>query len=179
MKIPIFIRPGKRAVSLRGFSIQQRLPLLICILLLGVMITFGIISYSSARKSALDTSRERLQSLSDQLSGMLSQSAQAMIMANKATGNEKAVKDYLNLLSVQPESADKSLKNLLHDSATVMIELMDKDFRPLVRTAKNNLDKNFHFDSVFINKVRMDTGSISKLFKVGDSIFLRDKYIHH
>ena len=158
-------------MSLRGFSIQQRLPLLICILLLGVMITFGIISYSSARKLALDTSRERLQSLSDQLSGMLSQSAQAMILANKATGNEKAVKDYLNLLSVQPESADKALQNLLRDSSTVMIELMDKDFRPLVRTAKNNLDKNFHFDSVLINRVRMDTGSISRLFKVGDSIF--------
>ena len=158
-------------MSLRGFSIQQRLPLLICILLLGVMITFGIIAYSSARKSALETSRERLHSLSDQLSGMLSQSAQAMILANKSTGNEKAVKDYLNLLSVQPESADKAMQGLLRDSSTVMIELMDKDFRPLVRAAKNNLDKNFHFDSVFINRVRMDTGRISKLFKVGDTIF--------
>ena len=171
MKILSFIRPGRKARTLSGFSIQQRLPLLICILLLGVMITFGLISYFSVRKSALETGRERLQSLSEQLSAMLSQSAQSVVAANKNTANDPEVKNYLNLLSEAPDSATDALSNLLHDSSTVMIELLDKDFRPLLRVAKNNMDQRFHFDSLLINKVRMDTGRISKLYRLNDSIF--------
>ena len=79
-------------IRLRGLSIQQRLPLLICILLLSMMITFSLISYQGVKKAALKSGRERLLSLTSQLSTMFSQSMQNFVTVTRTTANQPSVK---------------------------------------------------------------------------------------
>ncbi|HEX7905724.1 MAG TPA: sensor histidine kinase [Chitinophagaceae bacterium] len=171
---------------LRGFSIQQRLPLLICVLLLTIMIIFGLISYFSVRTAALRTGRERLHSLSDQLSDLLSQSAQGLIAANHNVANHHSIKEYLEMLPAAPDSAVATMQKLYLDSASVLVELTDQDYRPVIRRSKNGIDNRINFDSL-LALTNPDTGGIGKMVLVHDSIYYsvtsaiteKDKVIGH
>lgn len=187
MKIINLVHRVKWKLRLKGFSIQQRLPLLICVLLLTIMITFGLISYFSVRTAALRTGRERLHSLSDQLSTMLSQSAQGLIAANRTVANHNSIKEYLGMLSAAPDSAIAAMEKLYRDSASVLVVLTDKDYRPMIRTGKNGIENRINFDSLLHRTNHSDNGSIGKMVLVHDSIYYpvtsaiteKDKVIGH
>src|SRR5438045_3292357 len=91
-------------------SIRQRLPLLICVLLLSVILVFGLISYIGVKKAALKTGQDRVQALSDQLSTMLSANARNFISTTHAIADKPAIKKYL--LSNGKDSAEEVLKLL-------------------------------------------------------------------
>ena len=65
----------------RSLSIQQRLPILICVLLVCMIAAFSWLSYVGMRKSAMVVGRERLTNLSQQLSSMFDQAAAIQIAA--------------------------------------------------------------------------------------------------
>jgi len=73
-----FINTWSKRFSFRGLSIQQRLPLLICILLCSVILTFSFASYYGVKKATLEMGKKRVRSLADQLGTMLSESSKAM-----------------------------------------------------------------------------------------------------
>src|SRR5436190_7781512 len=85
----------RMSFSFRSLSLQQRLPLLISMLLLAIMVTFSWISYIGVRSAALETGKERLRSLADQLSAMFSRSTQSILVATQATADQESVKKIL------------------------------------------------------------------------------------
>src|SRR6266700_3790122 len=87
--------------SRRGFflypylTIQQKLPLLICVLLLCVIITFSWVTYVGMKKTALQLGGERLSTLTQQLSSMFQQSARTLTAATRLSAGQEPVKNYL------------------------------------------------------------------------------------
>ncbi len=60
----------KKYIPFSGLSIQQRLPLLICVLLLSVVLAFGWLSEIGVRKAAMEMGKERLGELTRQLGSL-------------------------------------------------------------------------------------------------------------
>jgi signal transduction histidine kinase len=161
----------KKRNYFRGFSIQRRLPLLICVLLLSVMITFGLISYFTVRKTMLETGKESLLSRSDQLSSMFSQTTQNLISTTHAMTIQDPIKKFL-----QPGKKDtldelEQVSNKLkQDTASVLVQLLSKDFKPLFYSGKNGIEKRINFDSILAPS-NVDSVKIGKLYVINDSMY--------
>lgn len=161
-----------RRSSFKGLSIQQRLPLLICVLLLILLITFSWISYISVKSAALKAGRERLNSVSDQLTTMLGQSAQGTITATRIVASQEPIKRCL--LSLQPDGCEQSiplLEKLRLDSSSVMVEILNLDRQTMARSAKDRVDQRVNFDSLLATLPQLDSGSVGKIYYVKDSMY--------
>ena len=116
-----------RLISFRNVSIQKRLPLLICLFLLSIVISFGWISYISVKNEAFKTGKERLTALSTQLSSMLGQSAQLGVTSSRTAAEKEAIKR--TIVGGDPEDkieALEILRKLRTDSTWVLAEILDK-----------------------------------------------------
>lgn len=154
--------PGKR-FALPGLSIQQRLPLLICVLLLSIMITFSWISYIGVKNAALKTGKDRLVALSGQLSGIFAQSAQFVLAASRIAAGQEPVKKYLEGgTQFKPEAAEV-LKKLRIDSTWVLVELLDSSLQPVLRSGKDSSASLFDFDSLSAASARYNPNGIGKI----------------
>src|ERR1044071_4667229 len=89
------MKHGKNSWSLSNVSFKYRLPLLIGTLLAAVIIACNWASYRAVRASALDVGRERLQNLTQQLSGLLQQSANNISTKTAAVANDTAIRAFV------------------------------------------------------------------------------------
>lgn len=159
-------------IRLRGLSIQQRLPLLICILLLSMMITFSLICYQGVKNSALKSGRERLLSLTSQLSTMFSQSMQNFLTATRTAANQQSVKNFLNSDGVkQKDSALLALQKILQDSSSVFVELLDTNYQPVLRSGKESIEIKVNFDSLLLLLADRRNTAIGKIHAVRNSMY--------
>lgn len=86
---------SRRKFSLSNISIRYRLPLLIGTLLFVVIVVCSWTSYRSVAASAQAVGRERLQNLTQQLSGLLQQTVYTLATKTAAVANEPAVRTFL------------------------------------------------------------------------------------
>lgn len=163
---------SKSPLRLKGLSLQQRLPLLIFILLLIIIGTFSLISYQGVKNAALKGGRERLLSLTSQFSTMFSQSMQNLLTATRTAANQSSVKKFLNSNGTeQKDSALIVLQRIRQDSTSVLVELLNTNYQPVLRSAKDSIEKKVNFDSLLlILAVRRDT-AIGKIYVVRDSMY--------
>ena len=165
----------KRSPSFSVFrlSIQQRLPLLICILLLSVIIAFSWISYISVKKVTREISTERLNTLTEQLSTILSQSAQTLVTGTRNAAKQEAIKNYL--LS-EDNSSDTavlhSLEKLRPDSTWPLTLLTNAKREIVLQSGLKDVQIAIGLDSV-INQLSLehDSAKIGKLYQTGDAIY--------
>src|ERR1700722_17433103 len=75
------------AFSFRNLSLRQQLPLLICLLLLTLILLFGAISYVGISRATLGIGKERLRTLTQQLSSMFQKNARTLTAATQVTAN--------------------------------------------------------------------------------------------
>src|SRR3569833_3810663 len=114
-----------RKIGFPGLSIRQRLPLLVCTLLLGVILIFGVISYLGVRKAALKAGTERLKTLSQQVAAMLSASTQNLTTGIYTASQMPAVKTFLASGGKDSAEAVKAiLQKIQKDSSYVKAELI-------------------------------------------------------
>jgi signal transduction histidine kinase len=99
---------------LRNLSIRQQLPLLICLLLISLILSFGAISFIGIRRATLGIGQERLKSLTDQLTSLFGQNARTMLSATQLTANQVAT-----------SGPDAVFAEILQDTMTVRVELVD------------------------------------------------------
>ncbi|MDR3695085.1 PAS domain S-box protein [Mucilaginibacter sp.] len=78
-------------ILFKRLSIQQRLPLLICALLLFSIIVYGFANYYCVRKASLIIGQDRLNSLTDQMGSMFGQSALVLLNTANSTAAQGAV----------------------------------------------------------------------------------------
>jgi signal transduction histidine kinase len=156
----------------RGLSIQQRLPLLICTLLLCVIITFTWTSYFSVKNASLKAGQVRIKSLTEQLAAMFGQSSQSFLSATRQVARGDSIKNFLLTRKSEFEpQAIESLKKLHKDSLSLLVELLDKNKATVLRSgwpgvslkvdSKNEIEKLF---------LKADSGKIGKVFVSGDSV---------
>src|ERR1044072_2490798 len=120
-----------------SLKIQQRLPLLICILLLTVIVAFGWISYIGIKDTALKLGSERLTTLTQQLSGMFQQSAKVFTTATRKTATQNAIVKYLQ--SEGKDSATEALKaleKLRIDPLSYLVQLLNAKKEDVLHAGK-------------------------------------------
>lgn len=169
------LKPGEIAripLRLKGLSLQQRIPLLICILLLIIMVTFTLISYQGVKSAALKSGRERLLSLTSQFSTMFSQSMQAFAVSTRVAANHRSIKKFLNSNGTeQKDSAFLALQNVRQDTSSVLIDLLDKNYQPLLRSSKDSIETYVNFDSLHLDVAARRDTAIGKIYAIRDSMF--------
>jgi len=177
------------AFSFRNLSLRQQLPLLICLLLLTLILLFGAISYIGIRRATLDIGKERLRTLTHQLSSMFQQNARTLTAATQATANREEIIRYLVTdASKQPAAAQASLavmQKVLADSVTVRVELRDTHGRVLLYTGRDLSGSKTRPDAGIettapgrqpdaareITAESPDSNFVGKFYPAGDSIY--------
>jgi hypothetical protein len=151
-----------KTASFSRLSIRQRLPLLICSLLLTVILFFGIISYLGVRKAALKAGQERLRTLSHQLSGMLSASAHNVIVSAYTQANQPAVKTFLKSAGKDSTAEINTLfKELLKDSTYVQVQLLNSERKIMLSSSKAELGQDLPFNEImFPISAKPDSGKL-------------------
>jgi signal transduction histidine kinase len=144
------------------------------------MITFSSISYINVKKAAMKAGRERLNAVSDQLSTMMGQSAQGMIAATRTVAMQEPVKRCLS--SLQPDGCEESLpllEKLRQDSSSIMIEILNDELRPVLRSAKAGIESKVNF-GLLLSSIRkrnadstlkLDSGTVGKISRIRDSMY--------
>jgi signal transduction histidine kinase len=166
------VETSTNPIRLKGLSLQQRLPLLICVLLLVIMVIFTLISYQGIKNAALKSGRERLLSLTSQLSTMFSQSMQNLFTATRTAGNHSSVKKFLKSNGgEQKDSALMVLKKIREDSTSVMVDLLNTNYQTVLRSEKDSILKKVNFDSLLsVLAAHRDT-AIGKIYVIRDSMY--------
>lgn len=167
-----YMKTWMRRSSLRGLSIQQRLPVLIFVLLLSLMVTFSWFSYISVKNATLKAGRDRLNTVSDQLISMLGQNALANIVGTRAVAGQESLKKCL--LSLQPDGCEASLpilEKLRLDSSSILVEIRDADREVVLRSSQDSIHLRINFDSLLATFPRIDSGTIGKMYLVKDRLF--------
>lgn len=119
--------------SWHSMSIQQRLPILICVLLLAVIMSFGIASYYTVRRALIEVGKERLKTLTGELGSMFSLSTGNVVNTLKKSADDDTLRQYLGSGTKElREEALQKLKKLHTDSTVVLVELLGTDFKRLL-----------------------------------------------
>jgi signal transduction histidine kinase len=159
-----------KRMPLRGLSIQYRLPLFICILVLGVVIAFGWISYLEVRKMEINTGTARLRSLNDQLSSIFSLSLQRYVVDTRKVATRESTKNCLLSKDGSCAIVLDSLQAIRQDTQTVLVDVLDKNSRPILRSPKDSLHSWSDFNGVY-SSMKLESGTVGKLIRIRDSIY--------
>lgn len=113
----------------KQLSIQQRLPLFICILLLVIIVTFSWISYLGVRNASLKMGGERLTTLVEKLSSILHESVVRMIKNSERIGEQQDIRQLMTTgNSVSRKNAAAYLKTFRQeDTSCTYIQILDKN----------------------------------------------------
>ncbi len=159
--------------SFKDLSMQQRLPLFICALLLCVVVSFSVISYLKVKNAALENGKGRLRGITEQLGGMFGQSAQGLITATRNAAGQETIKNFLRSGGSEPDSAALALlQKLRPDSTWVLVELLNISRAPILWSRVAGRYITVNRDSV-ISQLRVgpDSCKIGKLYTVRDSLY--------
>jgi len=162
-----------RRFSLRGLSIQQRLPLLICVLLLLIIVTFSWTSYIGVKRAALKIGSDRLHTLTGELSSMFGQSAQTIIAATQATARNGSIKKYLQSEGKDSISGSlEILQKLRLDSTWVLSELLNRNKVPILRSGRTDTATTAKLDSsLLLSFAHADSFNVGKIYQLNDSMY--------
>jgi signal transduction histidine kinase/Tfp pilus assembly protein FimT len=159
--------------SLSRLSIQQRLPLLICALLLTTITIYGLANYYSLKKGVLAIGSERLSSLTDQLSSMLGQSTGTLINSGNAVATQNTVIACLksNGKEFRKETLE-ALDKLHRDSNWVAVTLVNADFLPVLRAdnSKGEVEINLK-DVIKYSPVGPNSTIVGRMFAVNGTMY--------
>ncbi len=116
--------------SLSNIPFKYRLPLLIGTLLALVIVACGWASYRAVEASAFAAGRERLQNLTQQLSGLLQQSANNIATKTATVANEPAIRGFVKSPSTGSQAeVQKLLQQFVapQDANSIRVELWSTD----------------------------------------------------
>lgn len=154
-------------------SLCRRIPLLICLLLLAIIITFGYFSYKGAKQAAVKVGHERLKSLTRQLSNMLSVNAHTSIISTYTLAYAEAVKK--NLISDGKDSLAEMqniLQKLKQDTAYVLVQLLNKNHSEIAHSPETRPSLFISLDSVILSSVTPshDSARVGRFYEFNNTI---------
>jgi signal transduction histidine kinase len=167
------VQTGLNRVLFPRLSIQYRLPLLICILLLVVIIAVSWTSYIGMRNSAREVGRQRLLTLTEQLSSMFQQSARQVRANMRSAASHEAIRSYLMTASEQAkDSSYDQLKKLKVDTTVMEVQLLNLYRQPVLSIKKPGVNINIDIDSSLrATSAAPEFTTVGKLYLAGDSMY--------
>ena len=169
-----FINTWSNRFSFRGLSIQQRLPLLICVLLCSVILTFSFASYYGVKKATLEMGKKRLRSLTDQLGTTLfTESNKTLNTLILAVVKKDTVKKFVQSRGTELRTeALEILNKLRKDSTWCLVELLDSGKTPILRSGNEKVEAKLSLHTIFSSlTVEPDSCKTGKIYAIGDSIY--------
>jgi signal transduction histidine kinase len=157
-------------LSNRRFSLRHRLPLWICLLLLGTVIACSLISYIGVRNAALQIGSERLTALSGQLSSLFSQSSQNLLTATRNAANREQVVQFLQGDSALKEPVKTALDKMRPDSTWVLATLLNAGWQPVLQSRNDTVLPNADFNRLLKELPKTDSASMGKLYYMHQSV---------
>ncbi|MBS1520248.1 MAG: HAMP domain-containing protein [Bacteroidetes bacterium] len=164
----------KTRLLLSKLSIRQRLPLLICGLLLFTISIYGLLNYYSLRKAALAIGKVRISLLSNQIGTMLAQQAQAVRRTTRATAAQKSITGYLYTAHNDQYRADalSQMDKLHRDSTWVSVELLDTNKQTVLRSTKSTVHVPVPLSEVLLSTpVMPDSCQIGKFYNSNGTLY--------
>ena len=157
----------------RRLSIKQKLPLLICTLLLSAIVIYSFATYYGLKKATLTVGRARLHTLTDQLSSMLGQSAQVVTATLHATASQNTLIQYLRSGGKEFHKETLDALNKSHrDSTWVSVELLDSARKTVLRSDKSTAHVKVNINDVLsstpVDKIPCRVG---KFYMVGNAMY--------
>lgn len=133
----------KRQFLFHSLTIEQRLPLFICVLLTLIVLVFSCLSYLGVKNAAMASGKERATTLADKLSDMFKGSVDKFEAATNALAIEPAVKTYLASNRRNNSSQVDSLFRdfLKKDTTNKAIELINEKKQFVMIVGDKNLPK--------------------------------------
>jgi signal transduction histidine kinase len=166
-------QPGKSSVIFPRLSIQHRLPLLICFLLLVVIIAVSWTAYIGMKKSALDAGRNRALTRTEQIATAFAAGVPKLRVTLRSAADHKSIKNYL--LSPENESVDSALTQLkkLHaDTVVVMVQLLNLDRKPVLTSGRKSELIKFNIEQELLAaSASHEFTTLGKTHTAGDSMF--------
>jgi len=162
-------RKKKKYVAFKHLSIQQRLPLFICILLLTIIFAFGWVSYISVRNASVAIGAERVTTLADKLSLMFKESVHQFSASANTVATKKSVKEYLRY----PNKADSLntlqifQKFLKTDTLNRMVQLLNANKNIVLSAPGNGMRLHVNIDSL-----KMPSANNAAYMSVGKFVLL-------
>ncbi|MDB5142205.1 MAG: hypothetical protein JWQ66_918 [Mucilaginibacter sp.] len=160
------MRTGSKMSLFGRLSIQQRLPLLICAFLLSAIVIYGYANYYSLKKATLTIGKARINILATQISAMFGRSALILVKTEHETAKQNAVVQFLKSKGQQfRQETLNELDKLHRDSTWVLIELLDQNRVPVLRSGKSAVDVKVPVKDVLkVTPVGPDSCKIGKLY---------------
>jgi signal transduction histidine kinase len=154
-------------------SIRQRLPLLICGLLLFTISIYGLLNYYSLRKAALSVGKVRISLLANQIGSMLTQQAQAIRRTTRATAAQKSITGYLRTHDDQYRAdAINEMDKLHRDSTWVSVELLDTNKQLVLRSTKSTVHVPVPLSEALLSTpVMADSCRIGKFYNTSGTLY--------
>lgn len=146
---------------------------MICCLLLIIIVIFSWTSYEGVKSSSLETGRERLHTLTDQLSSMFQQSAQPVIALTRNAAHQEEIKKVLLSGEAKTDSAAlKILDKLRTDSSTILVEVLNKDRVPVLSSRLPGTSVTISRDSALsVASLYRDSVTVGKMYLVQDTVY--------
>lgn len=159
-----------RHLPFQGFSLQRRLPIIFCLLMLIVLIIFSITSYFTVRKALSEVGQERLRSLTSQVSSMFGQNSLTLLTNTRIAANQDAIKDFLN----NPDTAHRrraheALSSIQQDSLSVALEIWDLNEKPIWKSGRKSMTGKVPLSQQWVSNI--DSSRIGDLFQLEDSMY--------
>lgn len=154
-------------------SIRQRLPLLICVLLLFTIGVYGLLNYYTLKKAAIGVGKVRISILVNQVSGMLMQQAQTIRRTTRAIAAQKSITGYLGTHNEQYRADALSQMDKLHrDSTWISVELLDANKQLVLRSNKSTVHVPISLSEVLSSTpVTADSCRIGKFYNKNGTLY--------
>jgi signal transduction histidine kinase len=163
---------GNNRILFPRLSIQHRLPLLICILLLVVIIAVSWTSYIGMKNSSIEAGRQRLLTLTEQLSSLFQQSARQVRANMRSTASHDAIHNALVHPEQNNDSALAQLKKLQTDTTVALIQLLNLKGEPVLSLSRKDAHININIDGALrATSAQPEFTTVGKIYPTGDSMF--------
>ena len=154
----------------RRGSLEWKLPLAICAVLLVVLATFVAIAYLAVRRSALDTADERLRNLTSQFSQMLSGEGPNAVRRLRTLAAGPVLQSFL----VVPDSAHRSdavqaLRAAPQSERVAAVEIWDIDGKRVLAMGDTS---QLPGEGLLESTAGRDSGAVGAFATAGDSLVL-------
>ena len=167
------MKHGNYSWSLSNISFKYRLPLLIGTLLAAVIIACNWAAYRAVRASALEVGRERLQNLTQQLSGLLQQSASNVLTKTAAVANDTQIRAFVKSPQTGPRTeAQKLLQQFVapQDANSIRTELWSAEHGLLLVAPESDATPLGDLNAEFKQSAAEPFKTVGMIRKVKDTI---------
>jgi signal transduction histidine kinase len=159
--------------SLGRLSIKQRLPLLICTLLLVCIVVYGFANYYSLKKADLTIGRDRLHSITTQMNASFGQVTAFYVSNSTSVSKQASVIQFLKSGGKGSQSeASRAFNRLETDSTWVWAELLDNNFKPVSSAGKRDITARLNLKQIIAAAdLKPDSARVTTLYRANGGAY--------